>query len=154
VYRFIRPSHTLKQLKEVAAASGRYYAPGAAVPAKGDYGDVFNATGITYIDGNLEFSGQGGGILIVRGKLIFKGGFDYNGLIIVTGTGGIGRTGGGEGSLQGNMIVAPYNSSSLSCTRNNSTCFLAPNYDISGGGGSDIRYNSNNVANGLVFSQV
>ena len=32
---------------------------------------------------------------------------------------------------------------------NNTNCFLAPRYDISGGGGSDIVYNSNNVANGL-----
>ncbi len=47
------------------------------------------------------------------------------------------------------MIVAPYNSNSLSCNPNNVTCFLAPKYDISGGGGSEIVYNSNNVANGL-----
>lgn len=142
-------SNTLKELENVARASGRYYAPGAPVPAKGDYGDVFNATGITYIDGNLEFSGDGGGILIVRGGLIFKGGFNFNGLVIVTGANGIGRTGGGSGSLQGNIIVAPYNSASLTCNPNELKCFLAPKYDISGGGGSDIRYNSNNVANGL-----
>jgi hypothetical protein len=134
---------TLQQLEDVARASGRYYAPGAAVPAKGDYGNVFNATGITYIDGNLEFSGDGGGILVVRGGLIFKGGFNFNGLIIVTGENGIGRTGGGSGSLQGNMIVAPFLRNDLS------KGFLAPRYNISGGGGSDIRYNSNNVANGL-----
>lgn len=134
---------TLKELEEVAQASKRYYAPGAAVPAKNDYGNVVNATGITYIDGNLEFSDNGGGILIVRGNLTFKGDFHYNGLIIVTGTGGITRTGGGKGSLQGNIIVAPFLRNDLS------KGFLAPNYSISGGGASEIVYNSNNVANGL-----
>lgn len=134
---------TLKQLENVARASGRYYAPGAAVPLKNDYGNVLNATGITYIDGDLQFSDNGGGILVVRGGLTFKGDFNYNGLVIVTGTTGIMRTGGGSGSLQGNMIVAPFLRNDLN------KGFLAPYYNISGGGGSDIRYNSNNVANGL-----
>ncbi len=75
--------------------------------------------------------------------LRFKGGFNFNGLIIVTGTDGISRSGGGGGSLQGNMIVAPFIATDLN------KGFLAPKYDISGGGGSEIVYNSNSVANGL-----
>jgi len=56
------------------------------------------------------------------------------------------------------MIVAPYTKTGLSngltcaddaAVLNKLDCFLAPRYDISGGGGSDITYNSNNVANGL-----
>jgi hypothetical protein len=140
---------TLNQLKEAAKASKRYFGPGVPQPANGDYGNNNNATGITYIDGNLEFSQTGGGILIVTGALTFKGGFNFNGLIIVTGANGINRTGGGSGVLQGNMVVAPYNAAGVSCVLNNPTCFLAPKYDISGGGGSEIVYNSNNVANGL-----
>lgn len=134
---------TLNNLKAVAQASGRYFGPGTAVPAAGDYGNNANATGITYIDQNLEFQQTGGGILVVTGTLTFKGGFNFNGLIIVTGQGGITRTGGGSGVLQGNMVVAPYIPTNLS------KGFLAPNYDISGGGSSEIVYNSNNVANGL-----
>jgi hypothetical protein len=140
---------TLNQLKEVAKASGRYFGPGVAQPANGDYGNNTNATGITFIDGNLEFSQLGGGILVVTGGLTFKGGFNFNGLVIVTGANGINRTGGGSGVLQGNMVVAPYNDIGVNCVLNNSTCFLTPKYDISGGGGSEIVYNSNNVANGL-----
>jgi hypothetical protein len=140
---------TLQQLKEVAKASGRYTAPGATPPANGDYGNNSNATGITYIDGDLEFSQLGGGILVVTGDLTFKGGFNFNGLVIVTGQNGIHRTGGGSGVLQGNMIVAPYNAAGLARSPNNLDCFLAPVYDINGGGGSEIVYNSNAVANGL-----
>lgn len=140
---------TLTQLKEVARASGRYFGPGVAPPEKGDYGNVDNATGITFIDGDLTLSGEGGGILVVTGGLTFNGGFDFNGLIIVTGANGISRSGGGGGSLQGNMIAAPYNAPSLTCVSNNTSCFLAPKYNISGGGNSEIRYNSSYVANGL-----
>jgi hypothetical protein len=111
----------------------------------GNYGDPVTATGITYIDGPLTFSQQGGGILVVTGGLTFQGGFTYNGLIIVTGAGGISRTGGGSGSLQGNMIVAPYTDP----TATTLSGFLAPRYDISGGGSSEIVYNSNNVLAGL-----
>ncbi|MGI8639611.1 MAG: hypothetical protein ACR2MG_06615 [Pyrinomonadaceae bacterium] len=134
---------TLMQLKEVAKASGRYFPVGSTQPANGDYGNNSNATGITYIEGDLEFSQSGGGILVVMGGLTFKGGFDFNGLVIVTGANGINRSGGGSGVLQGNMIVAPYIPSNLS------KGFLAPNYNISGGGSSEIVYNSSNVANGL-----
>jgi hypothetical protein len=134
---------TLENLKQVALASGRYYGPGTPVPGSGDYGNNANATGITFIDQNLEFSQSGGGILVVTGGLTFKGGFNFNGLIIVTGQNGISRTGGGSGILQGNMIVAPYLPNNLS------KGFLSPVYDISGGGSSEIVYNSNNVANGL-----
>ena len=134
---------TLTMLKDVAKASGRYFGPGDSLPGNGDYGNNANATGITYVDKDLEFSQTGGGILIVTGTLTFKGGFNFNGLIIVTGQGGIRRTGGGQGRLQGNMIVAPYLPNDLL------KGFLAPYYNIEGGGGSEIIYNSNNVANGL-----
>jgi hypothetical protein len=151
---------TLAKLRTVAEASGTYYGVGVTPPPSGEpnYGDFDTATGITFIDGDLEFSQEGGGILVVTGTLTFKGGFDFNGLIVVTGPGGILRTGGGKGSLQGNMIVAPYTktglSNGLTCSVDNTVtnkldCFLAPRYDISGGGSSEIVYNSNNVTNGL-----
>jgi len=152
--------NTLARLKLVAQSSGTYYGPGVDPPTSGGgrYGDFATATGITFIDGDLEFSQDGGGILIVTGGLVFKGGFKFNGLILVTGPAGISRTGGGKGSLQGNMIVAPYTrtgiNSGLDCSvdvsvTNKLDCFLAPRYDISGGGSSEIVYNSNNVTNGL-----
>lgn len=136
---------TLMRLKAVAQASGRYYGPGVTPPGNGGYGSPSTPAGITYIDGPLTFSQQGGGILVVTGGLTFQGGFEFNGLIIVTGPAGINRTGGGSGRLQGNMIVAPYTDP----TGTTLAGFLAPHYDISGGGSSEIVYNSNNVLAGL-----
>jgi hypothetical protein len=136
---------TLLQLKSVAQATGRYYGPGVSPPGNGGYGSATAATGITYIDGDLSFSGEGGGILIVTGQLTFQGGFDWNGLIVVTGAGGIARNGGGGGTLEGNLIVAPYTDPTATTLAG----FLAPRYDISGGGTSEIAYNSGNVLAGL-----
>lgn len=133
---------TIRELRRAADASGRLFANGAD-PGNGNFGDNATATGITFIDGDAKLSGNGGGILVCTGKLTLNGAFDFNGLIIVTGAGGIDRRGGGNGLLQGNTVVAPYNPANLNAG------FLGPKYDISGGGNSTIRYNSNSVKNGM-----
>jgi hypothetical protein len=147
---------TLQQLRKAADSSGTLVKYGQPRPASGGgrYGDFTSASGLTYVEGDLEFSQDGGGLLVVTGSLTFKGGFKFNGLIIVTGPGGILRTGGGSGFLQGNMIVAPYDNWSKTCVSNTLVtnkldCFYAPRYDISGGGSSDLQYNSNTIKNGL-----
>lgn len=131
---------TIRALKTVAQASGRYFANGQA---PNNFGNNANATGITFVEGNVGFSGNGGGILVVTGKLTLKGGFDFNGLIVVTGPDGVDRNGGGNGLLRGNVVVAPYNPSNLNAG------FLAPKYNISGGGNSTIRFDSSSLANGM-----
>lgn len=131
---------TIQSLKTVAKSSGRYYSTGQT---PSNFGNNANATGITFVDGDVSYSGAGGGILVVTGKLTLHGGFDFNGLIVVIGSGGIQRSGGGNGLLQGNTVVAPYNPNNLN------EGFLAPKYDISGGGTSTIRYNSSSLANGM-----
>lgn len=132
---------TIQPLRNVARSSGRYFS-GGSMPS--NWGDNANARGITFIEGNALFSGSGGGILVVTGKLTFHGNFNFNGLIIVTGSAGIGRSGGGTGSLQGNIVVAPYNPNNLGAG------FLGPIYDLSGGGASEIVYNSSSIANGMM----
>ncbi|MGI8670812.1 MAG: hypothetical protein ACR2J3_13350, partial [Aridibacter sp.] len=131
---------TLQALKNVAKSSGRYFSSGQTPT---NFGDKFNATGITYIDGDVSINKDGGGILVVTGKLELKGGIDFNGLIIVTGTQGLDRSGGGNGTIQGNVVVAPYDPSNLTAG------FLGPKYTISGGGISKMTYNSSSLANGL-----
>ncbi|HLM62500.1 MAG TPA: hypothetical protein VK308_16990 [Pyrinomonadaceae bacterium] len=140
---------TINKLKEVAIASGRYYGPGVSPPASGNYGDVVNAKGITFIDGNLDFSQEGGGILVVTGDLKITGGFTWNGLMVITGAGGMVRSGGGGGFLQGNMIIAPYNKNNLGNPNILLDGFLTPKYDIGGGGNSSTEFNSNRVDAGL-----
>jgi hypothetical protein len=131
---------TIQELKRVAQSSGRYYASGVTPP---NFGSYVTANGITFADGDVSFSGAGGGILVCTGKLTLNGGVDFKGLIIVTGASGLDRSGGGNGGLEGNTVIAPYNPANLAAG------FLGPKYDISGGGTSEIRYDSSSVANGL-----
>jgi hypothetical protein len=134
---------TVESLKMTAIKSGTYYSNGQTPTIVGD-----NATarGLTFVDGDLTLTPTmgGGGILVVTGKLTLHGNFNFNGLILVTGAGGIERSGGGTGTLQGNIIVAPYDKNNLSAD------FLPPKYDLSGGGNSGVIYNSSSVANGMV----
>lgn len=138
----------VKSLYNVAIASGRYFPSGQQPTSFGSYA---TAQGITFCDGNCSFTGQGGGIMVVTGKLTLSGNFSFKGMIIVTGQAGVDRSGGGNGEIQGNMVIAPYvNSTVAPATDPISATFLAPQYNLSGGGNSEIRYNSAAVAGGLV----
>lgn len=97
-------------------------------------------TGITFCEGSCKLNGTGGGILVVTGKLVVAGSSDFTGLIMITGQEGWERNGGGSGTMSGNIIIAPYNvapyvypNPTLSLGN-----FLAPSYDIGGGGGSFV----------------
>ena len=152
---------TVQLLKATAQASGTYWGPTSNPPTSGIYGDWANATGITFVDRDVTISQDGGGIVVSTGQLNFKGDFRFNGLVLITGPktsvneGGFLRNGGGTGVLAGMMIVAPYNNwSKTTCMTNplvtqKVNCYLAPFYKISGGGTSDLMYNSQNVTNGL-----
>jgi hypothetical protein len=136
--------------------NGTRYFPSGTTPST--FGNNTTATGITFCDGDVTFTGDGGGILVVTGKLTLHGNFSFNGLIIVTGQGGIDRSGGGNGVIQGNIVVAPYVNSKIVDVNGppkqdlfpaDGATFLAPQYDLSGGGNSTVTYNSSSVANGL-----
>jgi len=98
-----------------------------------------------------QLGSKRGGIMVVTGKLTLHGNFSFKGMIIVTGQAGVDRSGGGGGEIQGNMVIAPYSNSTVApATDPISAMFLAPQYNLSGGGNSEIRYNSAAVAGGLV----
>jgi hypothetical protein len=130
----------IKALREIAINSGRYFPVGTA---PNTIGDNTTYTGVTFIEGDVELSQAGGGILVVTGRLTFKGGFNFKGIVIVTGTEGIRRNGGGSALIEGNLIAAPYNPNNLSAG------FYAPKYEISGGGSSVVKYNSCAYEGGL-----
>jgi hypothetical protein len=140
---------TVKSLQKVAYEAGRYF-PSGSQPAS--FGNNTTGEGITFCDGNCEFTGPGGGIMVVTGKLTLRGNFSFRGLIIVTGTGGVDRQGGGNGEIFGNMVVAPYvNSRVLPESPVNPTdTFMPPRYDLSGGGNSTIAYNSTALSDSLL----
>ncbi|REJ79044.1 MAG: hypothetical protein DWQ47_06275 [Acidobacteria bacterium] len=131
----------VRALREAAQLAGRYF-PSGTNP--GHFGNGATGTGITFCDGDCQLSGSGGGILISTGKLTLKGNFTFNGMIIVTGPDGLLRNGGGNGTLQGNAVVAPYDPNNLAAG------FMSPKYAITGGGNSTMVYNSSSLNNGLV----
>ncbi len=139
----------IRSMATVAQSSGRFF-PSGTTPAT--FGNYASAQGITFCDGNVEFTGDGGGIMIVTGTLTLHGNFNFRGLIIVTGQGGVRRNGGGDGTIRGNMIVAPYVGSRIEdgITPTLSSQFLSPQYDLSGGGNSELIYDSTATANSLV----
>jgi hypothetical protein len=140
---------TIQSLATIASSSGRFFASGQQPTT---FGDNATAQGITFCDGSCSFTGNGGGILVVTGTLTLSGNFSFNGLILVTGQNGVLRSGGGTGTIQGNMVIAPYVGASIAGGVDPlpSATFLAPQYDLSGGGNSNMVYNSSSVAGGLV----
>ena len=143
------PANLDAEIQRMAQTAMPYrYFPSGVLPD--NFGDYATGSGITFCDGDVEFSGDGGGILIVTGHLTFKGGFNFKGMIIVTGPAGLDRNGGGNGTIEGNVVVAPYVSSQVSDTSPVSATFLAPWYDLDGGGNSTLVYNSQSVKNSLL----
>lgn len=140
---------TIQQLANVARSSGRFF-PNGVQPTS--FGNNTTGQGITFCDGNCTFTGAGGGIMVVTGKLTLHGNFNFNGLIIVTGQAGVDRSGGGNGTIQGNIVISPYVGSRVedTITPGMSDTFLSPQYNLSGGGNSTVVYNSQTVNNGLV----
>lgn len=140
---------TIQSLATVARSSGRFF-PSGVQPAT--FGNNTTGQGITFCDGDCSFTGAGGGIMVVTGKLTLTGNFNFRGLIIVTGQAGVDRSGGGNGTIQGNIVVSPYVGGRIEdgITPAATATFLAPQYNLSGGGNSTVVYNSESVADGLV----
>ncbi|HZQ93582.1 MAG TPA: pilus assembly PilX N-terminal domain-containing protein [Candidatus Sulfotelmatobacter sp.] len=63
---------------------------------------------INVVNGNLTLPGgwTGSGILLVTGNLTFQGNPNYNGLILVIGKGSVTKNGGGNGIVNGSLLVA------------------------------------------------
>ncbi|HUR98080.1 MAG TPA: hypothetical protein VMZ26_08465 [Pyrinomonadaceae bacterium] len=103
----------------------------------GQFGTLGTGRGMTFCDGNCSISGEGGGILIVRGKLTTIGGVSFRGMIIVVGTEGILRNGNGgaDDQIIGAIIVAPY----ILTPAPNGT-WLTPHFHVNGGGTSNVTY--------------
>ena len=96
---------------------------------------------INVVTGDLNITNlTGAGILLVEGNASFSGRPNYDGVILIVGKGQIDMSGGGNGVLDGAMLVANlYDSSGHLLT---SGAPGAPNITFSGGGNMTIQYDS------------
>ncbi|HXI24650.1 MAG TPA: hypothetical protein VNG71_12365 [Pyrinomonadaceae bacterium] len=88
----------------------------------------------TFVDGDVDLPPAGGaGLLIVTGTLTLNGSSQFDGVILVLGSGQLIRSGGGNGTSLGTVYVASFGSSGN---------FLAPTFNSNGSGNSTISYDS------------
>lgn len=131
-------------MKQAAINQGRYFTSGAAAIASTAGLGASNPDGVfTFVDGDLTLgpgNPTGQGTLIVTGKLTLDGNFQFNGVIMVLGTGEVYRSGGGHGDIFGALFVAKFASAGMDTDQ-----FGAPVFDTSGGGTSNIQYSSDAV---------
>jgi hypothetical protein len=94
------------------------------------------------VDGNFSMSGNftGYGLLVVTGNFAYSGNDGWNGIVLVVGDGTTTYTGngGGNNSFNGAIYVATI----WDAQRNLLNTFGPVSYDISGGGGNGVYYNS------------
>ncbi len=96
-------------------------------------------TRVVVVDGDFNLNANGAGILLVTGELTFQGNIDYDGLILVFGTGSIKRAGGGENIIRGGVIVADTRGPD-GIPGTSDDALGPPIMDTSGGGESIIVY--------------
>jgi hypothetical protein len=94
------------------------------------------------VDGNFSMTGgfTGYGLLVVTGNFAYSGNTGWNGIVLVIGDGTTtyNGSGGGSNSFNGAIYVATIWDSS----RNLLSSFGPVSYDISGGGGNGVYYDS------------
>lgn len=134
----------LSDASALAQATGRYF---TSKPAS--LGTV-NFPEFTFIDnygGDAVTLGpgyQGHGLLVVTGELDTDGNTDFDGVILVLGTGKMTRNGGGNGLIAGSIMVASFDPDPSATSD-----FNAPFFSINGGGNSDIDYDSDKINDAL-----
>jgi len=96
---------------------------------------------INVVTGDLNITNlTGAGILLVQGNASFSGRPNYNGVILVIGKGNVDMSGGGNGVIDGAMLVANlYDSSNQLLTSGTPGI---PTINFSGGGNMTIQYDS------------
>lgn len=125
----------LNTMQAVARSMGRYY-----TSFSGTSGSTSSPT-FTFVNGNCTLDG-GAGLLIVTGDLILNGNPNFNGVILVLGGGTVNRNGGGNGNILGSIYVASFARSWPASENGQPHNFRAPVFNTSGGGNSDLRYDS------------
>jgi hypothetical protein len=134
----------LATAKYLAQTQGRYFTTkpaslGTATSPMFTFIDNYGGDTVTLGPGY-----QGNGLLIVTGDLDTNGNTDFDGIMLVLGSGVMTRSGGGNGLIAGSILVASFNPSPTATTG-----FTAPIFDVSGGGNSSIAFDSVKIDNAL-----
>jgi hypothetical protein len=100
---------------------------------------------INVVQGDYSLGGSGSGILLVTGTLTMSGTPSFNGLILVIGKGNVVKNGGGNGTLDGSLVIANmYTDTSyttpIALGSNNPPGI--PTMAWNGGGNATIQYDS------------
>ncbi|MDT5063028.1 MAG: hypothetical protein QOH63_3487 [Acidobacteriota bacterium] len=125
----------LADLHDDAVGDGRYF---TTKPPASDMGTA-GSPKFTFVDGDVDLGAgnNGTGLLVVTGNVTMHGNTDFNGVIFVLGGGSVDRSGGGNGTIAGGIVIAKFGATGG---------FLAPTFTTNGGGNSTIQYDSNAVA--------
>lgn len=145
----------LNELEATAHAQGRYVKPAAGTSTTINSGTADNPV-FTFVDGNCELAG-GAGLLVVTGNVNMSGNTSFDGVVLVLGEGSVNRDGGGNGDINGSMVVAsfertwPAADDDPAIPNNVEYPFLAPAFNTNGGGASTMQYSSTAVARALAI---
>ena len=123
-----------------AAAGAQVFADNYDLDHQGPLGSVSNPV-INFVDGDVTLQGDntGYGILVVTGKLSMGGNFSWNGLVLVIGDGEVAFQGGGNGQINGQMLVSKIWDDHT--TKNLLSEIGSPELSWAGGGGNGVFYN-------------
>jgi len=121
----------VKQLADTVAPGG--------TAATDVYVGAPSDTRVVVVTGDFNLNTNGAGILLVTGELTFQGNINYDGMILVFGTGSMRRAGGGENIIRGGVIVADTRGPD-GIPGTSDDALGPPTMDTSGGGGSIIIY--------------
>jgi hypothetical protein len=128
----------LNSLQSKAQSVNRYFNPGSG--SSTTINDSLDSPMFTFVDGDCRLEG-GSGFLVVTGTLTMPGNPNFRGAILVLGTGVLIRNGGGNGDILGGITIAKFGRTSGN--------FEAPTFHTSGGGNSNVQYDSAALNRGL-----
>jgi hypothetical protein len=92
-------------VNSVTAAAGANVFPNANNSTPPSLG-TDSAPVVNVVNGDYTLGGSGAGILLVTGTLTMNGTPNFNGIILVIGNGNVQKNGGGNGTLNGSLLVA------------------------------------------------
>ncbi len=140
-------------LVEAEAMANSCIGPGSPCPKRGVVVSSLSGNAgstaspqFTIVKGDCNLDG-GAGLLIVTGTLTFDGpGPNFNGVILVLGTGRLFKTGGGNRDIFGSIMIARFGATGG---------FLEPTFNYDGGAGSsNLQFDSRAVLDSVVLAGI